>query len=348
MESILIKKFLNFLDMNGSSKNTIDSYKKDLDQFILFILDDSKSFENEKLFFQNISQEEINAYIEKLYQNQIQNNSLARKISCIRSFFKFIFYEMRLIDVMPNINLELPKIQRKIPLVLSKNEINSLINLSLEKSRDDEDKMNLTWLLMNSMLEFLYSSGCRISEALSIKIGSIINQMSEISNEIFITGKGSKERIVFINNIASISIKNFLLRRFCMSDLKSLKNSNDFLFSTKINSKNSITRQRIFQLLQELGLQLLIDKEKLSPHKIRHSIAIHMLNYSNDKNIDEYKKSKHDELVADIRLIQEFLGHKTINTTQIYLEHQNYKNLKNTVEKRHPLSIINNIIEDNK
>ncbi len=339
LESSLIKKFLSFLDLNGSSQNTISSYKKDLIQFIQSIIIKKTNLNtnfDDISFFSSLNQDDINLFIKKLYEEKISDTSLARKISCLRSFFKFIFYKFKIIEKIPDIKLELPKIQKKLPISLSKDDINNLIILAYKKSIDADIKNNLTWALLYSMLEFLYSSGCRISEALSIKIGMIINQNNNINNEIIILGKGNHERIIFINETCANSISYFLKMRFNIENLSKLKNSSQFLFSIK---EKPLSRQRIFQLIQELGIESRISKEKLSPHKIRHSIAIHLL--SGNKNSEN--NDLHEEYVADIRLIQEFLGHKSINTTQIYLDHQNYENLKNVVNLKHPLSMKNDI-----
>jgi integrase/recombinase XerD len=185
---------------------------------------------------------------------------------------------------------------------------------------------------MHALLEFLYSTGCRISEALSIKIGNIVDFSGGILSESVIEGKGSIERLIFINDSARIAIYEFLQTKFAnqfkdFANLRSGAKSEEFLFSLP-GKKDPLSRQRVFQILKQIGLEIGINPDKLSPHIIRHSIAIHLLN-----GVDE----NHEEIVADIRLIQEFLGHKSINTTQIYLEYQNYQDLKKVVEQKHPL-----------
>ena len=275
LEHILIKKNL--------SKNTFLSYKNDLIQFqkILNL--------NE---IENIDDKKIKNYLNFIAKNY-STTSHCRKLSSIKNFFNFLDGK-KLIKQNYFDSTEFPRFKRKIPKILSEEQINKMINLSYKDSSHKGIRLSL-------MLEILYATGIRISELVSLKIGNISDDYSSI----IILNKGGMERIVpLLSKVQKILIKYLNI----LQDNK-IKSSKNFLFPS--NSKlGHLTRVRFFQILQKIGSNALIDKELLSPHKLRHSFATHLLNRG-----------------VDLRLIQESLGHKDISTTQIYT-HVQTKNLE--------------------
>jgi len=284
LEHILIKKNL--------SKNTFLSYKNDLIQFqkILNL--------NE---IENIDDEKIKNYLNFIAKNY-STTSHCRKLSSIKNFFNFLDGK-KLIKQNYFDSTEFPRFKRKIPKILSEEQINKMINLSYKDSSHKGIRLSL-------MLEILYATGIRISELVSLKIGNISDDYSSI----IILNKGGMERIVpLLSKVQKILIKYLNI----LQDNK-IKSSKNFLFPS--NSKlGHLTRVRFFQILQKIGSNALIDKELLSPHKLRHSFATHLLNRG-----------------VDLRLIQESLGHKDISTTQIYT-HVQTKKLRKILTEKHSL-----------
>ena len=289
----LIEKYLeNILTKKNVSKNTFASYKNDLQQFQRFFnLNEIK----------NIDEYKIKNYVNFLAKNY-STSSHCRKLSSLKNFFTFL-EEKKLIRYNFFDSTEFPKYKRTIPKILSEEQIKKIINLSYNDSTDKGIRLSL-------MLEMLYATGIRISELVSLKVGDISDDYSFI----IILNKGRKERIVpLISKVQNVLIKYLKI----LQDNKA-KSSKNYLFPS--NSKSGhITRIRFFQILQKIGSKALIDKELLSPHKVRHSFATHLLNRG-----------------VDLRLIQESLGHKDISTTQIYT-HIQTKKLRKILTEKHSL-----------
>ena len=289
----LIEKYLeNILTKKNLSKNTFMSYKNDLIQFQKFLN------LNE---LENIDEYKIKNYVDFLAQNY-SITSHCRKLSSLKNFFSFLD-EKNLIKQNFFDSTEFPRFKRKIPKILSEAQIKKIINLSY---KDPSEK----GLRLSLMLEILYATGIRISELVSLKIGNISDDYSFI----IILNKGKKERVVpLISRVQSILKKYLKILQKCKT-----KSSENYLFRS--NSKSGhLTRIRFFQILREIGTKALIHKELLSPHKVRHSFATHLLNRG-----------------VDLRLIQESLGHKDISTTQIYT-HIQTKKLRKILTEKHSL-----------
>ena len=289
----LIEKYLeNILTKKNLSKNTFMSYKNDLIQFQKFL--NLKEIEN-------IDEDKIKSYVNFLAKNY-STTSHCRKLSSLKNFFSFLD-EKNLIKQNFFDSTEFPKFKRTIPKILSEQQIMSIINLS---HKDTTEK----GLRLSLMLEILYATGIRISELVSLKIGDISDDYSFI----IILNKGRKERIVPLISKAQNILKKYLKN---LQNNK-IKSSDNYLFPS--NSKlGHLTRIRFFQMLKKIGSKALIHKELLSPHKVRHSFATHLLNRG-----------------VDLRLIQESLGHKDISTTQIYT-HIQTKKLRKILTQKHSL-----------
>ncbi len=318
----LISKFIDFIAAQNDSPNTIVAYRSDLKQFC--------KANNDEDVLQNID-EKVKNYLNQIHfsKRKFAYSSLSRKIASLKSFYRFL-YEEKIIDSMPLKNLQAPKLRAPQPKMLLRSEIEEILNKCIEnfnKSQDSQKKNE--WLLLHAIIEFLYSSGCRISEALSIKIGEICNNRSEIHNEIIIMGKGRKERLIFLNSSCQKSLLNFLCNKFQTDDINKIRSINGFLFSENTIAKKSISRFKIYYLLRNAAIQCGIDPFRISPHVLRHSVAIHMLMNKSD-----------DGSANNIMTIKKFLGHESIDTTKIYLDHDNLSGLTKTVNTKHPLSFL--------
>ncbi len=261
------------------SKNSLNNYLIDLDQF--FLDKDSNSF--------NINSK-IKRYIAQLRKKNLKTSSVNRKISTLKNYFKFLHTE-KIIDQIDFQEFESLSSVKKIPKAISKSQMEQIFE-DLKKSKQTNSELYIL------ILKLIYLSGLRISEALNLKWSDINPQ----DNSIYVYGKGSKERKVFI-------ISNYLVR------LKKLEKNNKYIFT--INKKKISTRS-VNKFLQNCYCNSII-KNKLSSHIFRHSFATTML-----------------ENNADIRHIQKLLGHSSISTTEIYTKVA--KSMKKRVlDSYHPL-----------
>lgn len=300
----LITNFLEAITVEkGASKNTIEAYRNDLSDCMHF-------FSKDNIDVQSIATKDIRRYISSLFDKAFEPKTVARKISAIRQFFLFLCDE-NIIKDNPSLNLDMPKMGHDLPVVFSEDDISKLL--------DECYKDASAQAIRNAaMLELLYASGMRVSELVALKLANLqINESGRnLKPYIMVHGKGNKERLVAINQKAIDALKKYIA---IMKEFTSDKN-NKWLFPTKQSSGGHITRQYFGKILKKLAISAGINHQKMSPHKVRHSFATHLLNSG-----------------ADLRVIQELLGHKDISTTQIYTHVANAK-LKKTVEDFHPLS----------
>lgn len=282
-----IEEFINYIIIERRlSKNTSDSYKLDLIKYKEFINKDIKK----------IDREDIIRYIEYLSKNNIKPSSIGRKIVSIKSFHKYI---SRVYDVAdPSENIEMPKSRRKLPNVLTKEEVEKLLDIKPTTEFEYRNK---------AMLELMYASGLRVSELVNLNINDI--DMENATVKCF--GKGSKERIIPIGDYALKALQDYLEVRNGM--LKGYITDSLFLN----NHGKAMTRQGFFKILKGIAKDKGITK-KFSPHTLRHSFATHIL-----------------ENGADLRIIQELLGHENISTTQIYT-HIRTDLIRKNYEEFHP------------
>ncbi len=289
----------------GITTNTIIAYKKDLNLFINWCL-------NNKISYFEVKKKDLNIYIQFLKEKKINSSTINRKLSVIKSFYDYLT-QLDLINLNELKAIATQKSEKNLPKLLSEKEILHLIDKSGEIYANNTIK-NIKYLRIQVILEILYSTGLRISELLNIKI----NQVANIKDKLYINGKGNKQRLVIFNQNALKSIKNWIDVM-----IKNHKNKNSYLFEN-IHNTNVISRQQIYKDLKKLALKTNTELEKLSPHSIRHSFASHMLNRG-----------------ADLRSIQKLLGHSDISTTEIYTQVRQNR-LKGLVNNIHPL---NNILK---
>jgi len=228
----------------------------------------------------------------------LSKSSLRLKIAAIKSFFKFAF-KKDLIEKNPAAFIKSPKKEKKLPSYLTENEVNSLI-----ESIIDKDPINLR---NKALIELIYSSGLRISEALNLNVTSI-----DFSNKsVKVLGKGNKERIVPIGEKALLALSNYLVSR---SQLKQDNLEKALFLSKKGKRMNAVEAYRVINSLMKLHTEA---KQK-SPHILRHTFATHLLDNG-----------------ADIKAVSEMLGHSSLSSTQVYT-HLSIERLKNAYKKAHP------------
>ena len=295
----LLDQFLNHLSLEvGLSANTIDSYGRDLKRYIKF-LQEKKVDSVDK-----ITEKHITDLISLLARQGLAARSIARKLSSIRRFHKFLVTEGHS-DTNPAGALESPRLWRKLPTVLDTEEMKKLLVKPTEGSP--------LGLRDKAILEFLYATGVRISELIKIKRKDVLSEVELVR----VMGKRQKERIIPIGKIALGSVKRYLQEA---RPQLARQNSEDFLFLNRRGG--SFSRMGLWKILRKYVMQAGI-KKKVSPHTIRHSFATHLLKAG-----------------ADLRAVQEMLGHADISTTQIYT-HLDREYLKQEHRDYHPRSKMN-------
>ncbi len=291
-----IKEYLFYVnDELALSKNTYESYRRDIEKYCDFIVNIRKKTDP-----MDIEIEDIRAYIGSLKRKHIAPSSQSRKLSALKSFHKFLLLE-KYVKVNVAKMVTNPKQEKKLPVILSIDEIDQLLkSLKTDTPIAMRDK---------AMIELTYSSGLRVSELINLKISDYHPTMGFVD----ILGKGNKERIVPIGEEA-IQYLNLYLKEGRPQLAKT--GSNNYLFINRLNG-GPVSRQSFFEIIREKALLAGINKP-ISPHKIRHSFASHLL-----------------ERGLDLRLIQELLGHEDISTTEIYT-HINNAHLKQVYLSAHP------------
>ena len=279
----------------GFSENTWVAYQTDLEEFAVFL----QGNENNIVYVNDIQPDDVMNFMLFRLDLGIQRTTLARELSSMKSFFKFLLLEGWVLN-NPTANLETPKIRRKLPSVLTVEETNLL--LACPDVRTDRGVRD------RAMLEMMYGSGLRVSELLALRIGDFH------PHEAFLLcmGKGGKERIIPVSHLALEWTERYLdgVRGRILKQKKT-----DVLF---LNARGGpMTRQGFYKIIQGYARQANL-QVSMSPHTLRHSLATHLL-----------------ENGADLRAVQELLGHEDISTTQIYT-HLNNAHLKQIYHKCHP------------
>jgi integrase/recombinase XerD len=278
----------------GLSKNTIDSYTKDLEKLCLFL--DVNAISSSPIAIESAAIKEFIYDIAK----KVNPRSQARIISGLRSFFDYLIFEAYR-ATNPTDLLETPKIGLKLPDTLNQNEIDALISaIDLSHPQGERNR---------TIIETMYSCGLRVSEVINLKISDLFFEEGFIR----VLGKGNKERYVPIHLEAQKYI--LIYKKEIRSQIQPKKGFEDTLFLNRRG--NGLTRQMIFIILKDLAIKIDL-KKKISPHTLRHSFATHLLQNG-----------------ADLRAIQQILGHESITTTEIYV-HVDKTYLKEVVETFHP------------
>ena len=301
--------FLRYLtNERQASTHTTDNYQRDILQFSEIVLGGSQNWSS-------VGTDQARQFVIKLQERQLARNSVLRKISSMRSFFRFMLRE-DIVDKNPFVGLASIKKEQNLPKFMTINEIDSLSAIPkaywdkaiIDETTKDADSAHFAAARDTALIEIIYSGGLRISEA----VGLNLEDCDLISDIMKVKGKGKKERIAAIGKPARTALRHYLRTR-------SLRTENDRpnapLFVNRFGTRLT---PRSFQRNLKKYLIFAGLPPDLTPHKLRHSFATHLLDAG-----------------ADLRAVQEMLGHENLSTTQIYT-HVSAAKMKETYKKAHP------------
>ena len=283
----LKRSLKDFLRIKNYSKHTISNYERDINRFLKYLNEN-------KIDPDDVSTAIITGWIIFLRREGLSNRSIQRNISSLKNFYKYLF-KNGITDTNYFESVQSPKIGETLPKALTPEEVEKLLSFEPKTFSDARDK---------AFLELLYSSGLRVSEAVSVNISSFESDF----NFVKVLGKGNKERMLPVGKYAKDAIVTWLNIR------DNNINSTDALFTNKYGNRISVRamQQRIYKISVAQGMS------PVSPHMLRHSFATHILESS-----------------GDLRSIQEMLGHSSLSTTQIYTK-LNFQQLAKIYDKSHP------------
>lgn len=301
-----------FLEMmiaeRGAADNTIESYQRDLTEVSNFL-------SARKTTLNNASSDDIKAYLKKMSDSGFAASSQSRHLSSMKQFYRFM-HDEGLLDDDPTGIIDAPKSGLKLPKTLSEDEVGQLLDLaetSAKSAKGDKERISKT--RFRALLELLYATGMRVSELVALPVGVLKRDEPFL----IIKGKGNKERLVPISQAAKSALADYVSAIEAFNAKQKKPSESPFLFPA--NSKTGYLARQVFaRELKSIAAQAQIDVEKISPHVLRHAFASHLLSNG-----------------ADLRAVQELLGHSDISTTQIYT-HVLDERLKKLVNEHHPLA----------
>jgi len=298
MMDTTIHVFLSYLRVEkGLAQNTILAYGRDLRRFDAFVA------KRKKKEAAQVTRDDVVDFLSNLYKEKLDSRSVARFLVSIRGLYKYLIME-ELVHIDPTENLDSPKIRQSLPTFLRVEEIDRLL--------DAPDVSTPIGLRDRAMLEVFYSTGLRVSEVLNLRLSDVDMRLGCVR----CVGKGNKERLVPIGRKAIAAVEQYLaLSRPQFARPGSPPPHNQVLFLTRIGRR--LSRVSIWKILHDYGVRLGL-RGRLTPHKLRHSFATHLL-----------------ERGADLRSVQLMLGHADIATTQIYT-HVVEERLKQVYRAHHP------------
>lgn len=306
-----IDRYLEMLaSEKGAAQNTIAAYDRDLIDIDLFMQSRNTSVEAAKTA-------DIKAYLDDLTnktqikgdrKNKTTARTVARRISALRQFYKFIISEGVREDE-PTSTIEAPKQKRTLPKILTEEEMNHVITVAGKKG-------NAASKRLVCLLEMIYSTGLRVSELVSLPLTAY----QDDSQFMIVDGKGGRERMVPLTSAAQKALTDYVSVRKAFIGESDDGTQAQWLFPSKTSIKGHLTRQRFAQMLKDLSKAADMPMGKVSPHIIRHAFATHLLKNG-----------------ADLRAVQKMLGHADIATTQIYT-HMLDEEVNEKVQASHPLS----------
>lgn len=305
-EGHLIEAFLEMMSAErGAAKNTLTSYERDLTLY-------GESLERAGSNFTKSGVSDVQNHLSLLVSDGLSASTQARHLSAIRQFHKFLFAEgVREED--PCTTIDSPKLSRSLPKVMSVEEVDTLLGLAFHEASNEDvtPAKKLRSARLYALLEMLYATGMRVSELVSLPATSANSQGRFLT----IIGKGNKERIVPLSDRSKDAIQSYV------EIAKSTKNRSQTRYLFPANTETGhYTRQVFGRDLKALSARAGLDASKVSPHVLRHAFASHLLQNG-----------------ADLRSVQQLLGHSDISTTQIYT-HVLDERLKQLVKDHHPLS----------
>jgi integrase/recombinase XerD len=294
MMETFVSEFINYLAVErGLAQNTLESYGRDLRQFQSYLQ------EGKIDFMKDLNRATILTYLGNLQTRGKAVSTISRNLAAIKSFYQYLVRE-RYLEKDPAAHLESPKLEKKLPKVLSVHEVEELLK--------QPSSTLPAGLRDKAMLELLYATGIRVSELISLNISDVNLDMGYIK----CYGKGSKERIVPLGSIAAKCVQEYLGK----GRTKLVRTYEEAALFINHHG-NRLTRQGFWKIIKKYAQEACIVKE-ITPHTLRHSFATHLL-----------------ENGADLRSVQEMLGHADISTTQIYT-HVTRNHLKEVYDKTHP------------
>ena len=298
VEDSILRRYVQYLCLERSySKNTLDAYRRDLQKLLVFYADNH-------IDYRTVTLEQLDQFAGQLREEGIQARSVARMLSGVRSFYRFLTLEKE-VEQDPTELLESPQIGKHLPEVLSVEEIDSIINvIDVSKPEGIRDR---------AIIEVLYGCGLRISELCNLRISQLYLEDKYIR----VKGKGSKERLVPIEGVAIDRVREWLVTRM---GYKVKPSEEDYVF-VSLTRGSRLSRISLFVYIKDYAEKACI-KKNISPHTFRHSFATHLL-----------------EGGANLRAIQMMLGHEDISTTEIYM-HIDKSKLRTEILEHHPRNIL--------
>ncbi len=292
-----VQPFLNYLNAEcGMSENTIAAYRRDLEKFFQW------NRENAKVSVHDISLQTMTAFLDFLQTQNLAPSSIGRNLVSIRMLFRFLMLEGIVAETTVDL-VSSPKMWQRLPKVLSPESVDQLLEAPL-------GSVDRYYRRDRALLAVMYATGCRVSEVTNIRL----SDMNLAERYCRCTGKGNKQRMVSLNPVAITAIQSYLeLERPALASLS--QQDEGWLFLTR--SGNRMNRETVWALIQRYAARTGCGTE-ISPHTLRHSFATHLLAGG-----------------ADIRALQEMLGHASIRTTQVYT-HVDHSRLKAVHQKCHP------------
>jgi integrase/recombinase XerD len=293
----------------AAAQNTIEAYNRDLADYGAYL--NSLSREVTK-----VTRDDIHGFLQVLHKKGLKSSSIARHMSCLRQFHRFLVLEKEATH-NPTLLVETARIQRQVPDIPSTSEVERLLNHAARKAKqpDLSNFARKKAVRLHCLLELLYATGLRVSELIALPRHAAYTR----ENFLIIRGKGGKERLIPLTPSAQAMAREYLSLLSADQNPKSKKADSDWLFPADSESGH-LTRQAFARELKALCMEAGLNAEALSPHSLRHAFASHLLQNG-----------------ADLRIVQELLGHADISTTQIYT-HVLDERLKAMVRDLHPLN----------
>ena len=304
----------SFLEMlaaeRGAADNTLAAYRRDLADFAAFLDRAGKDLSA-------AGRTDIESYLADLSRRGLAAASLARRLSAIRQFYRFLYAE-GLRDDDPTGNVETPKKRRPLPAILSQAEVDRLIETARRQARNARPgaAAGLRALRLHALIETLYATGMRVSELVALPRAAIRNDHRLIT----IRGKGNRERLVPLTTAARSAIAAYLAARNDNPERTDRNAAASGWLFASTGASGHLTRQAFARDLKALAARAGLDPARVSPHVLRHAFASHLLQNG-----------------ADLRIVQQLLGHADISTTQIYT-HVLEDRLRQLIETHHPLA----------
>lgn len=295
-QDTLVQKFLNYLSVEKNcSALTVVNYEKDLRAFWEFI--EQKLVEPNWL---DITPLDVRAYLADLNEQDYARRTIARRISVLRSFYKYLVRENKL-EASPMSKVKSPKLEKKLPVFLDQIEITELLE------QPDTDALGKRDA---AILELLYATGCRVSEL----VGLTLERVDLNNRFVLVLGKGNKERLVPIGHTCSKALQAYYPERAALMEKYHVE-PHEKVF---VNSRGGVLTDRSVRRILDKYINQLAIAKNVTPHTIRHTFATHLL-----------------ENGADLRAVQELLGHANLSTTQIYT-HVSTEHITSAYKKNHP------------